>query len=118
MKPSTKTTLSRKPQGQAETAGVIELQRVVDSCFFTFVCDVRLDVFPKELAELFDEKRERIVGTVRQTTRMVAFIRYHGDHMSLDIVFSKGTTDVQWLFFRYNLTGAGQCLFFTGEKHY
>ncbi|MFA7194045.1 MAG: hypothetical protein WC087_03965 [Candidatus Paceibacterota bacterium] len=88
MKPSTKTTLSRKPQGATEQCGVARLQQVVDLCFLAFVLDIRLEEFPTELKKLLsDDVRERIVREIAKTTRMVSFITYHGDHMSVEISF-------------------------------
>jgi hypothetical protein len=103
MKPSTKTTLSRKPQGEAERLGVARFLHVVDLCFQAFVLDIRLEVFPEELEKIFDDEvRERIVREVSKITRMVSFVSYHGDHMFLDIRFSEGGRDVKQVGVRFD----------------
>jgi hypothetical protein len=102
MKPSMKTTLSRKPQGETEACGVMELQRITDLCFYAFVLDVRIEVYPSELERILcDDARERIVREISKTTRMVAFITYHSDHMSLEITYSEGKQDVKLIRIRF-----------------
>ncbi len=103
MKPSTKTTLSRKPQGEMERLGVARLLHVVDLCFQAFVLDIRLEVFPKELEKLLcDEVRERIVTEIADTTRMVSFMTFHGNHMLLETIFSQGSRDVKMIRVRFD----------------
>ncbi len=103
MKPSTKTTLSRKPQGETERIGVARFLHVVDLCFQAFVLDIRLEVFPKELEKIFDDDaRERIVREVSKTTRMVSFVSYQSDHISLEIKFSEGGRDVKQIGVRFD----------------
>lgn len=103
MKPSTKTTLSRKPQGETERLGVARFLHVVDLCFQAFVLDIRIEVFPKELEKILnDDARERIVREVSKTTRMVSFVGYHGDHMCLDVTFSGRGRDVKLIGVRFD----------------
>ena len=105
MKPSYTTTLSRRPQGNTEQVAVCRLMNIVDLCFQAYKLDIRLTVFPVELKvkQIFnDESRERIVREVSSTTRMVAFISYHGDHASVEITFSDGKTPVKVIRVRYD----------------
>ncbi len=103
MKHSTKFTLSRDPQGETERLGVARFLHVNSLCFQAFVLDIRLEVFQNELEKIFnDEARGRIVREVSKTTRMVAFVSYHGDHMSLEIKFSEGSRDVKQIRVRFN----------------
>lgn len=103
MKRSTKTTLSREPQSETERLGTAGFLHVASLCFQAFVLDIRLEVFPKELEKLLcDEVRKRIVREVSKTTRMVSFVGYHGDHMSLEIKFSEGGRDVKLIGVRFD----------------
>jgi len=103
MKPSYTTTLSRKPQGNIEQVAVCRLMHVVNLCFQAFKLDIRSDVFLIEVEGLFnDESRERIAREVSSTTRMVAFISYHGDHASVEITFSNRKTPVKVIRVRYD----------------
>ena len=105
MKPSYTTTLSRKPQGNMEQVAVCRMMHVVDLCFQAFKLDIKLDVFPIELEKIFnDETRERIVREILSTTRMVAFISYHGDHASVEITFSDGKVPVKMIRVRYDFS--------------
>jgi hypothetical protein len=103
MMPSTKFTLSRDPQGDTQRMGIARFLHVNSLCFQAFVLDIRLEVFPKELEMIFnDDTRERIVREVSKTTRMVSFVGYHGDHMSLEIKFSEGKIGVKQIGVRFN----------------
>ncbi len=103
MKPSCKTTFSRKPQGQTEQVATCQLMNIVDLCFQAFKLDIKLEIFPIELQKIFeDEARERIVREVFYTTRMVAFISYYGNHMLLEIVFSQGGKAVKFIRIRFD----------------
>lgn len=103
MKPSYTTTLSRRPQGNMEQVAVCRLMNIIDLCFQAFKLDIKLDMFPTELEKIFDDRaRERIVREVSSTTRMVAFISYHGDHSSVEITFSDGKTPVKMIRVRYD----------------
>ena len=103
MKPTYTLTLSRRPQGHAEQVAVCRLMHVVDLCFQAFKLDIKLDVFPTELEKIFgNESRERIVREVSSTTRMVAFISFHGDHASVEITFSYGKTSIKMIRVRYD----------------
>ena len=105
MKPSYTTTLSRRPQGYMEQVAACNLMNIVDRCFQAFKLDIRLDVFPTELEKIFnDESRERIVREISSTTRMVAFISFHGDHASVEITFSDGKTPVKMIRVRYDFS--------------
>lgn len=105
MKPSYTTTLSRRPQGNTEQVAMHRLMHVVDLCFLAFKLDILLDAYPKELKEILsNESCERIAREVSSTTRMVAFISYHGDHTSVEITFSDGKTPVKVIRVRYDFS--------------
>ena len=103
MKPSTKITLSRKPQGETESLGVARFLHVSNLCFQAFVLDIRVEVFPQGLEKIFCfGTRERIVREVSKSTRMVSFVKYHGNHMSLEIKFSEGGRDFKQIALRFD----------------
>ncbi|MEI7513165.1 MAG: hypothetical protein WCJ74_00910 [bacterium] len=105
MKPTYTLTLSRRPQSHEEQVAVRCLMDFVDLCFQAYKLDIKLTVFPVELElkKIFnDESRERIVREVSSTTRMVAFISFHGDHASVEITFSYGKTSVKMIRVRYD----------------
>ena len=96
MKPSYTTTLSRQPRGFKEQEALRRFLHVIDLCFLAFKLDIWLENFPAEMEKVFDhESCHRITREVSSTTRMVAFISYHGDHASVEITFSNGKTPVK-----------------------
>jgi hypothetical protein len=105
MKPSYTTTLSRRPQGDSEQVAITRLMYIANLCFQAYKLDTKVIVFPFEenMKKIFDdESRERIVREVSSTTRMVAFISYHGDHASVEITFSDGKKPVKVIRVRYD----------------
>ena len=104
MKPSYTTTLSRRPQGNTEQVAVCRLIHFIDLCFQAYKLDINLEVYPIELKlkQFFRVSRERIVREISSTTRMVAFISYHGDHASVEITFSDGKIPVKMIRVRYD----------------
>jgi len=93
MKPSFTVTLSRLPENCAEGDASRALTDIANQVF-----QLRIGIQTK-IAELKDA--DQIIREVSDTTRMVAFIRFHDNHLSLEITFSKAKEVCRELMFSY-----------------